>query len=97
MIGQPRKLTTAELVELCQKHVTRIAEVTGQEWTFGYIGNCDHQHDDRAWYAFRRSPGHAGTSADRIGGMVTEDLDLLLPMLAGARRMAAMLTTNTNR
>lgn len=77
--------------EDCQRIVKRIAEVTGEAWTFGYIGNLTPHGDDRGWFAFRPHPGRVGTSADRIGGVGTDDLESLVPVLRGALRMAMML------
>lgn len=77
----------------CDEIVKRIAKITGQTWTFGYIGNCDAHYDDRAWYAFRRT-GDVGTAADRIGGHATADLDKLATALGGALKMAMMLNPN---
>lgn len=75
----------------CRRIVERLAETTGEAWTFGYIGNLDHDRDDRAWYAFRPHPGRVGTSADRIGGHGTDELGRLADVLAGALRMAGMM------
>lgn len=77
--------------EQCRRIVERIAAVTGEAWTFGYIGNVSHHGDDRSWAAFRPHPGRVGTSADQIGEHATEDLDVLAQMLRGALRMAIML------
>jgi hypothetical protein len=74
----------------CERLVQMIAEVTGEGWTFGYIGNVSHERDDRAWYAFRPHPGRVGTHADRIGGQSTADLAELADMVAGALAMARM-------
>lgn len=68
-----------------------IAEATGEEWTFGYIGNVSRSGDDRAWYAFRAHPGRVGTRDDRIGGQATGELEKLADVLRGALRMARML------
>ena len=57
-------------LDKCRALTARIAEITGEDWTFGYIGNLDNGRDDRAWYAFRRIPGHVGTAEDRIGWCV---------------------------
>lgn len=76
----------------CRYIVERIANITGEAWTFGYIGNVDRYGDGRGWYAFRPHPGRAGTAADRIGGHGTEDLDKLEHVLAGAYAMARMTT-----
>lgn len=77
--------------ERCQLLVERIAEVTGEGWTFGYIGNVTPLRDDRGWYAFRPHPGRVGTSADRIGGHGTDELDKLANVLSGALAMARAL------
>lgn len=85
---RPRKTP----LERCQRTVDLIAEATGEDWTFGYIGNVELSgRDDRAWYAFRPHPGRVGTHDDRIGGVRTDDLDSLLPTLMGALKMARML------
>lgn len=78
-------------LERCQRIVAAIAETTGEPWTFGYLGNCDHRRDDRAWYAFRPHPGRVGTYDDRIGGVRTDQLSDLVPTLSGALKMARML------
>lgn len=79
----------------CQTLVKWIAESTGEDWTFGYIGNCGvdgrGRFDDRCWFAFRPHPGRVGTEADRIGGYPTSQLATLRNVLHGAARMAAML------
>lgn len=77
--------------ERCRKVVEKIAEVTGEEWTFGYIGNCGPGSlDDRSWSAFRRT-SKVGTWDDRIGGYKTDELDKLYLVLQGALKMARML------
>lgn len=75
----------------CRRIVNLIAEATGEEWTFGYIGNCGPGYDDRSWSAFRPHPGRIGTASDRIGGYPTAELDKLAPILQGALQMARML------
>lgn len=75
--------------ERCRRLVELIAEATGEEWTFGYIGNVDGAHDDRSWFAFRPHPGRVGTSDDRIGGHSTEDLDGLVEVLTDMARVLA--------
>ena len=73
-----------------QALVKRLSEVTGDEWTFGYIGNVSHWGDDRSWSAFRAHPGRVGTSRDRIGGHSTENIGDLITMLRGALAFAMM-------
>lgn len=87
----PSRRASRTPAENCERIVKRIAEVTGEAWTFGYIGNLTPQHDDRGWFAFRPHPGRVGTAADRIGGNGTDDLEALVPVLSGALRMAMML------
>lgn len=77
--------------EICQRLVESIAEITGEAWTFGYIGNLTPRYDDRSWYAFRPHPGRVGTVHDRIGGVRTDELDQLVIKLGGAVAMARML------
>lgn len=88
-------MSTTATQDRTRARLTRITELltstTGTEWTFGYIGNCDHQHDDRSWFLFRAHPGRVGTFEDRIGGVATQDLDKLADMGQGALKMARML------
>jgi hypothetical protein len=77
--------------DTCAALVARIADATGDEWTFGYIGDVSRHGDDRGWFAFRAHPGRVGTAADRIGGHGTADLDKLADVLRGALAMARML------
>lgn len=39
--------------------------------SFGYIGNCGANYDDRSWRIFLPHPGRVGTYADSIGGYST--------------------------
>ena len=80
--------TTAH--DTCKRIVDRLTSLTGETWTFGYIGNCDNVRDDRTWFAFRPHPGRVGTPDDRIGGYRTDDLDKLALVLRGALSMARM-------
>lgn len=77
--------------ERCRALVERIAEATGEEWTFGYLGNVTPAGDERSWYAFRPHPGRVGTYEDRIGGQATADVGELVTVLGGALAMARML------
>jgi hypothetical protein len=74
--------------DVCRRRVATLAELTGAEWTFGYIGNVSGARDDRRWYAFAPHPGRVGTADDRIGGVPTEKLGDLATMLAGALALA---------
>ncbi len=70
----------------CTTLVERLAEATGEAWTFGYIGNCGtgpYSFDDRSWFAFRPHPGRVGTHKDCIGGVPTAELDRLALKLTG--------------
>jgi hypothetical protein len=70
----------------CQRIVESLRETTGEEWTFGYIGNLDGRRDDRLWFAFAPHPGRVGTDVDRIGGVHTRNLDQLAVTLAAVLR-----------
>jgi hypothetical protein len=80
--------------ERCQKQVARLAELTGIAFTFGYIGNCSGipgtpaWRDDRSWFVFAPHPGRVGTHEDSFGGVRTEDLAELLPLISGAIALA---------
>ena len=53
--------------------------------SFGYIGNCGPNYDDRSWYVFLPHPGRVGQPADRMGGFATGDA-------AGAATLHAQLS-----
>jgi hypothetical protein len=84
-----QKVHAEKQAERCRLIVKQLVEATGIEFTFGYIGNLDAWgNDDRCWSAFAPHPGRVGNEGDRIGGYYTEDLDKLVPYLAGALRLA---------
>lgn len=80
--------TTDQLSARLAHLAYRLTERTGIEWSIGYIGNVTPARDDRTWYAFAAHPGRIGTSADRIGGVATDDLATLATMLSGALALA---------
>jgi hypothetical protein len=84
-------MTTDKVLGQLRRIAERLSEVTGIKWTVGYIGNCDHRHDDRSWMLFAEHPGRVGTHLDRIGGVSTEQIPLLIPQAQGALRMALLL------
>jgi hypothetical protein len=62
--------------------------------SYGYIGNCGMQFDDRYWMVFLPHPGRAGNSADHLGGHATNDhagMLALINQLSGAITMARTL------
>jgi hypothetical protein len=70
------------LVEQLRAFVKDLAEVSGIDYTFGYIGNLDARFgDDRIWYVFAPHPGRVGTDKDRFGGVRTEQLAELIPLV----------------
>lgn len=81
-----------EVVEKCERLVTRLSATSGIAFKFGYIGNCDGRgYDDRGWYAFAAHPGRVGNADDRIGGYRTSELAELIPVLQGALEMAKVV------
>ena len=74
--------------ERCQRLTERLAHATGEDWTFGYLGNLTARRDDRWWYAFRPHPGRVGRAHDNIGGVATSDLGRLAEMISGALQFA---------
>lgn len=84
-----------KIVERLERMTKRLAEVSGEDVRFGYLGNCNFARpgtpayrDDRSWCVFLPHPGRVGTSADRIGGHGGDELEALIPLVAGALKLA---------
>ena len=82
---------TEKALKRCRRAVEFLNERTDITWTFGYLGNCGHNYDDRSWYAFAVHPGRVGTHKDSIGGFPTDSLDTLATMLSGAVALTTVL------
>jgi hypothetical protein len=52
-------------------------------WTWGYIGNCGFNYDDRSWRIFVPHPGRVGGTGDTIGDFSTENRYQLLTLAQG--------------
>jgi hypothetical protein len=84
-------MTTDKALEALRRAASHLSDQTGIKWTVGYIGNCDHRHDDRSWSLFAEHPGRVGTSADRIGSVSTAELPELVKLVQGACNLARVL------
>lgn len=84
--------TYAEVTDRIRRCTVRLTELTGIEFSFGYLGN-DYGSDtsDRTYYLFAAHPGRVGTDADRLGGV--KDPADLLPILSAALQLARVLST----
>lgn len=82
----------AEVTARIRRCAARLSELTGVEFTFGYLGN-DYGSDTsgRRYYLFAAHPGRVGGEGDHIGG-VADPADLL-DYLRGALALAKVLNT----